>query len=404
MRKRLFKIVLAMLVFSFLIIPLLQNGEVKAIAKEVKFACYLDLTGPIATTANGMWEGIQVSHEWQKKYDPIPGITIKLIWRDTSYSAPKFLTAFKKFKSEGMALALGMSSTGDAVLGPLHKKHKIPMFCSGGYSPVIIPPAYNFGIRPLYASYFAAAAIHFMENWKGKGITRKPRIMFITWDNAFGRGPIALGTPWAKEFGFEVLPSQFFTSSRPTDMTIQLSKAKELGADFVYMNSVAGHYAVLLKTAQKLDLLKRIQCCVGLAPGESELPRLAGTASERAWAISPYRAWPNESKGYKWIVKEFKRQGKALRGTDSAAGFSFMRIGTEAIRAAANKVGPENVDNHAIFDALCNMKNLDMWGILPNVSYAPDSRIPYSKMYVQEMRDEKWHDRALVDVPSFRTK
>jgi len=404
MRKRsLIHLVMVMFLVLF-VITLFQGTGSLAVAKEVKWGCYTDLTGPIATTANNMWDGFKAYHEWMKKYDPIPGITIKLIWQDTGYSAPKYLTAFKKFKSKGMALAYNTSSTCSVTLGPLHKKNKIALISSGGYKPAIVPPAYEFASRPPYVNYFAGAAIQFLKEWEEKGAKRKPRLMFITWDNAYGRGPIPEGKPWAKENGFEVLPSQFFTTPRPTDLSIQLSKAKELGADLVYMNSLAGHFSVLLKDAQKMGLQGKVQFCVGSGAGQPELIRLAGSAAEGAWSMNPYPSWPNDSKGYKWVVKEFKRQGKTLKSDDTCAGFGFARIGSEAIRAAAKKVGPENVGKKAIFNALCNMKDLDMWGLMPNISYAPDLRIPFNYFYVLEVKDQKWHDRAYVKVPWFSEK
>ena len=198
MKKRLSIGAVAIIFLFFCVIPVLDGMNSPVAAKEIKWGCYTDLTGPIATTANNMWDGFQAYHAWADKFDPIPGITIKLLWEDTGYSAPKYLTAFKKFKYKGMSLAYDTSSTCSVTLGPLHNKHKIPLISSGGYRPAIVPAAYEFASRPPYVNYFAAAGIQFMKEWKEKGNKRKPRIMFLAWDNAYGRGPIPDGTPWQK--------------------------------------------------------------------------------------------------------------------------------------------------------------------------------------------------------------
>jgi ABC-type branched-subunit amino acid transport system substrate-binding protein len=177
-----------------------------------------------------------------------------------------------------------------------------------------------------------------------------------------------------------------------------------MGADFVFMNSLAGHYAVLLKDAEKLGLKEKIQFCVGSGAGQPELIKLAGSAAEGAWSTNVYPSWPNDSKGYKWVVEEFERQGRTPKSDDTCGGISFARLGCEAIRTAAKKVGPENVDNNSIYDALCNLKDLDMWGLMPNISYAPDLRIPFNYYYVLEVKDKKWRDRAYVEVPWFIKK
>ena len=122
-----------------------------------------------------------------------------------------------------------------------------------------------------------------------------------------------------------------------------------------YVNSMAGHYAVLLKDAQKMGLLDKIQFCVGSGTAQPELIRLAGDAVENAWSINPYTSWLNDSKVYKWLIEEFERQGKEPKSDDTCAAINIARIGCEAIRAAAKKVGPKNVDNHAIYQALCSL-------------------------------------------------
>lgn len=120
MRKRLISFAGIVLFFGLFCSLSVQGGKVEA--KEIKWGCYTDLTGPIAVTSNNAWDAFQAYHEWMKKFDPIPGITIKLIWQDTGYSAPKYLSAFKKFKSNGMSIAYSMSSTASVTIGPLHKK------------------------------------------------------------------------------------------------------------------------------------------------------------------------------------------------------------------------------------------------------------------------------------------
>ena len=47
------------LIIAMVVLPVLFGAGTQAIAKEVKWGCYTDLTGPIATTANNMWSGFR---------------------------------------------------------------------------------------------------------------------------------------------------------------------------------------------------------------------------------------------------------------------------------------------------------------------------------------------------------
>jgi ABC-type branched-subunit amino acid transport system substrate-binding protein len=238
-----------------------------------------------------------------------------------------------------------------------------------------------------------------MNEWKKKGKADKPKAIFITWDNPFGRGPVDLGTPWAKEYGFEMLQPQYFSSARPTDLTLQISKARDMGANLVFMNSLASHFAVLVKDAQKLGLLDKMQFCGAELSHSDYQIKILGGAAEGMWCTSAPASWPNESKGFKLISKAFRKQGLTFKGMDTILGITWARIGSEAIRAAARKVGPEKVDSNSIFDALINMKDMDMWGLVPNISYSADSRIPFDRCYVHEIKNGMWRDITHTKVP-----
>ena len=51
-----------------------------------------------------------------------------------------------------------------------------------------------------------------------------------------------------------------------------------------------------------------------------------------------------------------------------------MRIGCEGIRIALDDVGYDNLDGPAVWKALESIKDLDMGGIIPPVTYSPTER------------------------------
>ena len=53
------------------------------------------------------------------------------------------------------------------------------------------------------------------------------------------------------------------------------------------------------------------------------------------------------------------------------SGWVLATIAEGALDSAIDAVDFDNLDGKAVFDALCNMKDFDMGGIMPPLSYGP---------------------------------
>jgi branched-chain amino acid transport system substrate-binding protein len=393
--------VLTMVVCNFLLI--LFGTHPLAMAKEVKIGAAMDLTGPVAYAAQVMWKSTQDYFAWAEKNHPIPGVEVKLLIADAARDPSRYLPAFKKFNEEGVVLLTSCSSDGTAATYEFCNRVKVPAIQEGsGFPPAIVPPGYTFLNRPLYPDFFAVACIHFMDQWKKAGHKEKPKAIFITWDNAYGKGPVELGTPWAEKYGFEMLPTQLYARP-PQDLSVELLKAKDLGANLVYMNSVQPQFAVLLKDAKRLGLTGKMQFCGGSETRDKMVIEMVGDAAEGAWSIT---SWPDFSETGERGIKNLRAIQEATHGQVYEESSSYFlglcpgRVMHEAIRLAAQKFGPEKVTKETMYETLKGLKNLDMLGFCPNVSYSETERRPYKEMNISKVKDGKWvKERYLVDAP-----
>jgi len=372
-------------------------------AKEVKLGVFGDVTGPIAFTGQQFWKGYSDYFKWLEKNDPIPGISIKLLMEDTGYNPKRYLPVLKKFSAEGISAGYIMGTMGTMTMHKELKRLKIPCVSEGsGYPPAVSDPGYIFLLRPLYPDFLATACIHFMDVWKAAGHDRAPRLMEITWDTPYGRGPIELGEPWAEDYGYEVLPYQLF-SGQPNDLSTQLLRAKKMGADLVYSNHLEGHQAVLLKDALRLGLKEAIQFCGGSESRGAELTNLAGEAAVNgAWSVNHFADWSEtEIEGIQMareMQKEFR--GELTFQTQYIMGILPAMITAEAIRYAADKHGPESVDSKTIYEALTTMPAIDMKGLTADVKYSATERRPYKHMNVSKCVDGQWvREKYHIEVP-----
>ncbi|MDP3910952.1 MAG: ABC transporter substrate-binding protein [Gemmatimonadales bacterium] len=381
---------------------------------EVTIAHFADLTGPIATSAVAIDRGLRDYLRWAQEdgNDPIPGLKVNLVWEDTAYSADRYVPTYKKFKDGGAVLLVNESSTANSVLGELVRADRVPVISPGtGYIPGFFPreiarkgPSYIFFDRPPYPDFFAAVATHFLGQWKAGGFPGKPKAMFITWDTPYGRGPVELGTLWAQSAGFEMLPAQLFPSGT-IDLTQQLLKAQELGANLIYMNSVEGHFAMLIKGARRFSMPFGVGPGKVLLVGGSEshnddLLRLAGEAAEGVWAVSSYPNWDEDVKAVKWAKEvQTKYHGKVDARGNYFMGFTFGRVAWEALKQTAKKYGPDKVTRENITRTLTEIRNLDMWGAAPPFSYGPNERRPFRTMLVHAVKGGRWVRLATVETP-----
>jgi len=372
------------------------------LAKEVKLGVFGDVTGPIAFTGQQFYKGYTDYFKWVEKYNPIPGTTIKILMEDTGYDPKRYLPVLKKFVEEGISAGYIMGTMGTMTMEKELRELKIPCVSEGsGYPPAINPPGYVFLLRPLYPDFLATAGIYFMEQWKKAGKTEKPKLIEITWDTPYGRGCIDQGEPWAKAYGYEVLPYQLF-SGQPNDLSTQLLKAKNLKADLVYSNHLEGHQAVLLKDAARLDLLDKMQFCGGSECRGAEIIKLAGKATEGAWSVSHFADWTEtQNKGIQLCMnlqKEFR--GVLDYQTQYVMGVIPAIITAEAIRYAAKTFGPEKVSKETIYQALTTMPEIDMLGITANVKFSPTERRPYKHMNVSKCVNGQWvKEKYQIEVP-----
>jgi ABC-type branched-subunit amino acid transport system substrate-binding protein len=381
---------------------------------EVTVAHFADLTGPIATAAVAIDRGLRDYLRWaqDERNDPIPGLKVNLVWEDTAYSADRYVPTYKKFKDSGAVLLINESSTANSVLGELVRADRVPLISPGtGYIPGFFPrevarkgPSYIFFDRPPYPDFFAAVATHFLAQWKAGGFPGKPKAMFITWDTPYGRGPVELGTLWAQSAGFDMLPAQLFPSGT-TDLTQQLLKAQELGANLIYMNSVEGHFAMLVKGARRLNM------AFGVGPGKvmpvggseshnDDLLRLAADAAEGVWAVSSYPNWDEDVKAVKWAKEiQTRYHGNVDARGNYFMGFTFGRLAWETLKQTAKKYGPDKVTRENITHTLTEIRGLDMWGAAPAFTYGANERRPFRAMHVHAVNHGRWVRVATVETP-----
>ncbi|HJX12946.1 MAG TPA: ABC transporter substrate-binding protein [Dehalococcoidales bacterium] len=162
--------------------------------------------------------------------EKFPGnVNLELLWRDDELKPEKALSIYEELKAKGMLVYRCSGSPQALALKDLLNEDRIgaPSMATGPY--LLTPPQTVLTYYPIYTDTLAAIADWFKENWKE---TRKPRVAYLTADNAMGRSiDIPEMQAYLESAGYEFVGSQFVPLVPTSPPTTQLAWLKENNVD-----------------------------------------------------------------------------------------------------------------------------------------------------------------------------
>jgi len=143
---------------------------------------------------------------WRKEKFPAD-VTLEVMWRDDELKPAKALSIYEELKGKGMLVArISGSPIALALKDRLWEDRMgATSMATGPY--YLSPPQSCLTYYPIYTDSCAAIADWFMANWKEK---RKPRVAYLTADNAMGRSiEIPEMKAYLEKVGYEFVGIQY---------------------------------------------------------------------------------------------------------------------------------------------------------------------------------------------------
>jgi len=165
---------------------------------------------------------------WRKEKFPAD-IKLEVLWRDDELKPAKALTIYEELKAKGMLVArISGSPIALALKDRMWEDHMgATSMATGPY--LLTPPQSIFTYYPIYTDSDAAIADWFKANWKE---SRKPRVAYLTADNAMGRSiEIPEMKAYLEKIGYEFVGTQYVPLVVTSPPTTQLTWLKEKGVD-----------------------------------------------------------------------------------------------------------------------------------------------------------------------------
>jgi len=305
-----------------------------------------------------------------------PGVTIELLWADCAFELPRAISAYERLAARGVPFLYIYNPRASEALKPRCEKDELPAIAMGLTEAIIYPPGWIFGVYPTGSESFAVFADWIMENWQEE---RPPRVVFVGIEEPLSRTTALHGGKYGESIGIEILPDEVVPAV-PLDVTPQLLRVSERGADYVYITSLWTVALGIMRDAERLGLTDEMRFCGWENSQARSLIETLGPAAEGY--MSP-RSFPWYKEAPFLTDMYMRYRGYIDTEGDGAATLAFMPAMIEAIRIAIEEVRYENLDGRAVKEAFYSIKDFDPHGMGRTVTYTPEDHrgTPAARIY-----------------------
>ncbi|MBW1974266.1 MAG: ABC transporter substrate-binding protein [Deltaproteobacteria bacterium] len=269
-----------LLIIVTLTIGLIATGVIQATERNteqpIKIGAFFALSGPASSIGTPTKLVAQMVVDKINKEGGINGRPLELVIGDTESDPTKALMVAKRLVEREKVVALigpTRTDTGMAVK-PYIEKKGIPTVMTVGGDPVIAGGKfgpYKWTFKAPQRTFVAVKKIYgYLQEQNMK------KVAILHANDGFGRDGLRWLTRLAPEFGLKVVGVESFGVNDP-DMTTQLVKLKNTGADVVICWTIGPAGAKVAKNYRQLDIKMPLFQCHGLP--DPKYIELAGDAA-----------------------------------------------------------------------------------------------------------------------------
>ncbi len=388
MRNRMAKekspgIVLAIALAVLLLFTACDPGPPAEKEKVVRIGMIAPLTGAPAAVVQYGWRNIvDYIRYFEEEGIPgvtlPPGVTVELLWGDSGFEVPRAISIYERMRERNVVFFYTPSPVEGEGLKSRFERDGVPSIVMSVSEGMMYPPGWIFTVYPTESERFAILCDWIMENWEEE---RPPRVALMGTDSPSGRSPEVMGTAYAESIGIEMLPFEIVPYV-PLDVTTQLLRLHERGADFVYIQSIWSTVLPIMKDAERLGLTDKIRFG-GMENSQAIALLELGPAVEGYFAARS-APWYEESP---FLIDMYMRyRGHIDTEGDGAITLLFVPAMIEAISIAIEEVGYENLDGRAVKEAMYSIKDFDPHGLGRTLTYTPEDHRGAPSVQIHEVQ------------------
>jgi branched-chain amino acid transport system substrate-binding protein len=336
-------------------------------AKEIRVGAAINLTGPASTWGQYHAKGTQDYFRYVNEVKGgIKNDKITMITVDTAYKPAEAVAAVRKFAMQEKVDMIATWGAGEGLQAkPLLQQYKIPAINYSAAWELLQPPVdYMFLPFGSYRLDCAVVMAYISAVHKGKG---PARVGLLTYNNAYGRSIHEPGKEFARGKNIEIVTVEEFPP-QTVDLTTELLRLKQKGADYVFMQMLP---AAIISTLKAADRIGYNPVFIGTwtSTDPDFFKNGKGLIRDRVKMQFCGGLPTDNTPGVKLMETIWKRY-KTVDSFDTSywEGIVMGMIMERAFTRAKEKFGevtPENINK-----AMESFKNEDFGGLVPRITYS----------------------------------
>ena len=333
-------------IFAALLALMLVMSAVGAFAEDaIIIGISGPLTGPYAMYGLGVVHGAEIAVE---EVNALGGIQFALTYEDDEGDPEKAVNAYNKMKDDGAALMASTVTSGAcAAVAAEAYNDRMFMLTPSASSPSVTEDRDNvFQVCFTDPNQGAASADYIVSNNLAKKVA-------VIYNNGldYSTGIYQTFQEKANELGLEVVSVTTFSSDNNADFSVQLTKAKDSGAELVFLPIYYTPASMILKQAKAMDYAPIFFGVDGM-DGILSIEGFDTSLAEGVYLLTAFSADAEDEKTQSFVKKYVERYGEI---PNQFAADSYDAI--YALYAACNEAGVDaSIANvRRGFETVCEM-------------------------------------------------
>ena len=284
------------------------------------------LTGSAAVYGLATKQGAEIAIE---EINALGGLQFSLNSQDDEGDIEKAVNAYGKLKDDGAKIIYGCTTTNPcvAVAAETYNDRYFQLTPSASSTDVTAGKDNVFQVCFTDPNQGVTAANYIKDNNLGT----KVAVIYNNGD-AYSTGIYNSFQATAKEIGLEVVTVQTSPDDTNTDFNVQLSAAKDAGADLVFMPIYYTPASLILSQAKSMGYEPTFFGCDGM-DGILDLEGFDKSLAEGLMLMTPFNAW-GEDERTQTFVSEYEAAYGGIPNQFAADGYDCMYAIYEACTAA----------------------------------------------------------------------
>lgn len=321
-------------------------------------------------------EALKEAVELVNKDGGIDGVTWKVELLDDGGDVARATANYEQLKAKEPKSTMMVLITTSGVAEALKERFnedKIVCMLPSGSETALYPAGNSFCIVISHPDGFG-----FFCDWLAKTQPKPIKLGFCNWDSTFGRSVLTDEClNYAKSKGIEVVATELFPITQ-MDVSTQLTKIKDKGANWVFTNTLGFGTLVVLKSASAIGLIGKMNFAGGHFSVDYDVNRTVGPIIGEGF-VGPHSAvtWDETDNPY---VAERRQAFEAAKRPEEQRAQPYLlfkgwfRYVADIYEAAIDDVGWDKLDAEALKKQIVKTKNRDLgWTILTFTADKPET-------------------------------